>query len=32
MLEDLPPLEDIAFRVQLDVLKEVDPDFYGQMI
>ena len=27
-LEDLPPLEDIVFRVQLDVLKEVDLDFY----
>lgn len=27
-LEELPPLEDIVFRVQLDVLKEVDLDFY----
>jgi len=27
-LEDLPPLENIVFRVQLDVLKEVDLDFY----
>ena len=27
-LEDLPPLQDIVFRVQLDVLKEVDLDFY----
>ena len=27
-LEDLPPLVDIVFRVQLDVLKEVDLDFY----
>ena len=27
-LEDLPPLQDIIFRVQLDVLKEVDLDFY----
>ena len=27
-LKDLPPLEDIVFRVQLDVLKDVDLDFY----
>ena len=27
-LEDLPPLEDIVFRVQLDALKDVDLDFY----
>ena len=27
-LEDLPPMQDIIFRVQLDVLKEVDLDFY----
>ena len=27
-LEDLPPLEDIVFRVQIDVLKEVDLDYY----
>ena len=26
-LEDLP-LEDIVFRVQIDVLKEVDLDYY----
>ena len=29
-LEDLPPLEEIVFRVQLDVLKEVDLDYYDQ--
>ena len=29
-LEDLPPLEDIVFRVQLDVLKDVDLDYYDQ--
>lgn len=27
-LEELPPMQDIVFRVQLDVLKEVDLDFY----
>ncbi len=27
-LEDLPPMQDIVFRVQLDILKEVDLDFY----
>ncbi len=27
-LEDLPSLEDVVFRVQLDVLKDVDLDYY----
>lgn len=27
-LEELPPMQDIIFRVQLDVLREVDLDFY----
>ena len=28
ILEDLPPLENIVFRVQIGMLKEVDLDFY----
>ncbi len=27
-LEDLPPLEEIVFRVQLDILKDFDRDYY----